>query len=143
MTKEDKDLLFKDLCARLPYDVKCQDVTLDFVGTMTDVSRHDNMCKLYNDYGDNYTCFMANCKPYLIPLSSISEELKNFIRWKLTTPKYDWKLTTPKYGSFEDSLEDLLNNNMQVVHYCYEHHLDINGLIERGLALEAPEGMYN
>ena len=135
MTQKDKELLLKDLCARLPYDVKCQDVTLDFVGTMTDISRHDNMCKLYNDYGDNYTCFMVNCKPYLIPLSSISEELKNFIRWKLTTPKYD---------SFdEESLEDLLNNNMQVVHYCYEHHLDINGLIERGLALEAPEGMYN
>lgn len=135
MTQEDKDLLFKDLCARLPYDVKCQDVTLDFVGTMTDISRHDNMCKLYNDYGDNYTCFMANCKPYLYPLSSIGEELKNFIRWKLTTPKYD---------SFdEESLEDLLNNNMQVVHFCYEYHLDINGLIERGLALEAPEGMYN
>ena len=33
-------------------------------------------------------------------------------------------------------LEDLLSSNKQIVHYCYEHDLDINGLIERGIALE-------
>lgn len=126
MTQKDKELLLKDLCARLPYDVKCKDVTLDFVGTMTDISKHDNMCRLYNDYGDNYTCFIANCKPYLYPIDA---ELEKFIRWKLTTPKYD---------SFdEETLEDLLSSNMQIVHYCYEHHLDINGFIPKGLAIDA------
>ena len=31
---------------------------------------------------------------------------------------------------------------LPVVDYCYSRHLDIHGLIEKGLALEAPEGMY-
>ena len=130
MTQEDKNLLFKDLCARLPYGVKIQ---TDY----TDAKTLEGI-QFPNYFGisDGYYSFDdMEFKPYLYPLSSMGEELKNFLRWKLTTPRHD---------SFsEESIEDLLNNNMQVIHFCYEYHLDINGLIERGLALEAPEGMYN
>lgn len=144
MTRQNKELLLKDLCARLPYGVKVHakyvdtdiDTEVEKVGVLSMVDK-DAVIAFTSDDTNYYNYYVAihEVKPYLIPLSSISEELKNFIRWKLTTPKYD---------SFDkESLEDLLNSNMQVVHYCYEHHLDINGLIERGLALEAPEGMYN
>lgn len=164
MTQEDKDLLLRDLCARLPYGVK---VNAPFTSNKNENSkgykinginfgvvewtpvlfgekkqRNSIIIEAFSEEYNQYCSIdielnndIERVKPYLIPLSSISEELEKFIRWKLTTPKYD---------SFdEESLEDLLNNNMQIVHYCYEHHLDINGLIERGLALEAPEGMYN
>lgn len=116
MTQKDKELLLKDLCARLPYDVKCQDVTLDFVGTMTDISRHDNMCKLYNDYGDNYTCFIANCKPYLFPLSSMDEEQKK---------EYYDKYCLSDYYALEKF--DWFNKN----------HFDYRGLIPKKLAIDA------
>ena len=117
MTQEDKNLLLKDLCSRLPYNTEIQ--VNDWV-LLTTTLKVGHISRLLNED--------LEIKPYLFPLSSMSEELKNFIRWKLTTPKHD---------SFdEDSIEDLLTNNVQVVNYCYEHHLDINGLIEKGLAIE-------
>ncbi len=127
MTQKDKDLLLKDLCARLPYGVKCKYYDCcesDYdEGTICGFERKEYI------QIDGVCIHIEEVKPYLIPLSSMTEELKNFIRWKLTTPKYD---------SFdEELLEDLLNNNMQVVHFCYEYHLDINGLIEKGLANDA------
>jgi hypothetical protein len=139
MTKAEKELLLKDLCARLPYGVKCD---IGYYNPYTlcrlNIDKENDGIKLdLTDYKDeiNVQLYLSDEKPYLFPLSSMDEEMKNFLKWKLTTPKYD---------SFdEESLEDLLNSNMQIVHYCYEHYLDINGLIERDLALEAPAGMYN
>ena len=133
MTQKNKKLLLKELCARLPYGVICD----DGYGNVLELNGIDKPNTVTFKCSDNTFCTtdLDKCKPYLFPLSSMTDDIKNFIRWKLTTPKYD---------SFdEESLEDLFNNNMQVVQFCYEHHLDINGLIERGLALEAPEGMYN
>ena len=124
MTQEDKNLLLKDLCSRLPYGVKCEDITLDFVGTMTDISMHDNMCKLYNDYGDNYTCFMANCKPYLFPLSSMTEEQKEIYCNLQDKVIYNSKGVTSKDLS---ALTKWLDKNM----------FDWRGLIPKGLAIDA------
>mgnify|MGYP003288611542 CR=1 FL=1 len=138
MTQKEKFLLLKEISARLPFGVKCnvgdnKPYTLSRIEIDEENGHLLDFIEMKN--GLDMQVYLSEVKPYLIPLSSIREELKNFIRWKLTTPKYD---------SFdEESLEDLFNNNMQVVQFCYEHHLDINGLIERGLALEAPEGMYN
>lgn len=120
-----KDLLLKDLCARLPYEVKVQvfNYGVESVETLYQIDLDGYISTLECDE------LKYSYKPYLFPFSSMTEELKNFIRWKLTTPKYD---------SFdEDSIEDLLNNNRQVVHFCYENHIDINGLIEKGLAKDA------
>ena len=130
MTQEQKDLLIKDLCARLPYGVKCKDVTIDFIGTMTDISRHDNMCKLYNDYGDNYTCFMANCKPYLLPLSRMNEEQKKeYNRWKHEVPVCYYE-----YGDVVEEIE--LFDSPESFEYLIENHFDYRGLIEKGLAID-------
>lgn len=122
MTKEDKDLLFKDLCARLPYEVKVQvfNCGVESVETLYQIDLDGYISTVEGDE------LKYSYKPYLYPIDA---ELEKFIRWKLTTPKYD---------SFdEESLEDLLNSNMQIVHYCYEHHLDINGFIPKGLAIDA------
>ena len=121
MTQEDKELLLKDLCARLLYGVKCKDVTLDFVGTILDISMHDNMCKLFNDYGDNYTCFMMNCKPYLFPLSSMTEE--QIKEWQSL-------MIRDSYGS-------ILYHTIESFDYLYKNHIDIRGLIPKGLAIDA------
>ena len=125
MTKEQKEILIKDISARLPYEVKVQvfNYGVESVETLYQIDLDGYISTLEGDE------LKYSYKPYLFPLSSMNEELKNFIRWKLTTPKHD---------SFdEDSIEDLLTNNMQVVHFCYEHNLDINGLIPKGLAEDA------
>lgn len=119
MTQEEKDLLLKDLCTRLPYGVICTD------------NRHGDSRVFYIDIEDEkvyYTDFdeyglIENCKPYLRPMSSMTdEEEKEFQEIKLS------------YHFDEDGyiLFDWLN----------ARHFDYRGLIEKGLALEAPEGMY-
>lgn len=131
--KQNIELLLKDLCSRLPYGVKVnEDIQGDFTLIGLTKERALTTCEVEGKFNDFP---IELIKPYLFPLSSMTEELKNFIRWKLTTPKYD---------SFdEESLEDLFNNNIQVVNFCYEHHLDISGLIEKSLALDATNlGIY-
>lgn len=120
---KDKELLLKDLCARLPYGVKGYVnggiYTLQGVNVLHSIVEYDIYC---NTVIDEFT-------PYLFPITSITDGLKNFIRFKLTTPKHE---------SFdEDSLEDLIHNNIQVVRFCYENHIDINGLIPMRLAIDA------
>ena len=131
MKQENKELLLKDLCGRLPHGVKCKDTTLDFVGTMMDTNMHDNMCKLFNDYGDNYTCFIMNCKPYLFPLSSMTEEQKkeyNLLRDFVPTYHYE-------YGDIVEDTE--LCDNWRSIDYLIVNHFDYRGLIPMGLALDA------
>ena len=116
MAQNEKDILLKELCARLPYGVKCEDIIFDFVGTITDISVYDNMCKLYTDYGDNCPCFMLNCRPYLFPLSSMSDEQKK-----------EWSYTLSSDG----------NITYDTVDWLHENHFDYRGLIEKRLAIDA------
>ena len=111
MTKEDKELLFKDLCARLPYGVKVQD-ELGRVNKLV-IGNADLIRLYYNDfsiYGEN-----ALSLPYLRPMSSMTEEeLKEFQEFRNITP-LDWLPLA----------HDWLN----------AHHFDYRGLIDKGLAI--------
>ena len=111
MTKEEKQLLLKDISARLPYGVK-------FQGEDSNVYTLD---------AANYFALQVEdvvFKPYLRPMSSMTEEEKikrsYFIK---EVNKYFW-------------IDGLLD-------FYLSHHFDYRGLIPIGLALEAPEGMYN
>lgn len=102
MTEENKQLLLKDLCARLPYGVKCRE------------NRNDSqICTLYPEYLANGK--FERLEPYLRKMPSLdSEEYLDF-------------------DCNEGNDFDWLNS----------HHIDYRGLIEKGLALEAPSDMYN
>ena len=115
MTQEEKQLLLKDLCARLPYRVICD---MWFEGNepdkITEVLKCGGLMRLMNSE------FNFIAKPYLRPLSSITtKELE----------KYD--------ELFNKSLDTWTH-----VDWLNSHHFDYRRLIERGLALEAPDGMY-
>ena len=114
MTQEDKQLLLQDLCARLPYGVKVQVYDNRYVPTtLTAIDIEKQECIF------NFNAPIENCLPYLRPMSNMSvEELLE--RGRLSEHDY--------YG-----LMDWLN----------KHHFDYRGLILQGLALEAPEDMYN
>lgn len=137
MTQEDKELLLKELCARLPYSLCVQDEygEIDYIN--------------YNDvHFANYFDSILNgkVKPYLRLMSSMTEEEREELTCiSHIVPLYDGsfgvdmraycKNSQPHYRRFSEfsTIEDWLN----------AHHFDYRGLIEKGLANEASEEMYS
>ena len=117
MTQEQKELLLKDLCARLPYGVK---VDINFYDTTKELS-----CDLIRDLFLGEKCL----RPYLRPMSSMTEE-EQFQLGKLLGAT-SFNLLKGEYSSLKELLE-----------YSYKNHIDLFGLIPMGLALEAPRDMY-
>jgi len=108
MTQKEKQLLLKDLCARLPYGVK---VDVSSVEEWKELTLTPFI--LSNYYDD-----IEKIKPYLRPMSSMTEE---------------------EYTEFG---YDTLRYTMQDIDWLNAHHFDYRDLIEKELALEAPTDMY-
>ena len=117
MTPKEKDLLLRDLCARLPYGlkVKCEKysfpVTILYGGNIDEV-------KFIETGGIENICAI---KPYLFPLSSMTEE-QSKVYHELIRGMFG----TSALINFE-VLTDFFNSN----------HLDYRSLIKRGLAIDA------
>ena len=119
MTQEDKEIVFKDLCARLPYGVKMNHIADDEHSPKTLIGAAKDMITLKGLGG--YECVdIEDYKPYLFPLSSMTEKQKN--EYQYITERW---MNDPAY-SISDSI-DWLNKN----------HFDYRGLIEKGLAIDA------
>jgi hypothetical protein len=122
MTQEDKELLLRDLCARLPYHVRCKI-------WLKDGTTEEGLLDLKHNYGNVlqdafYYNKIKDIKPYLRPMSSMTEEeRKEYLHITLC-----------------DVVDCEAWNE---VDWLNKHHFDYRGLIEKGLALQAPEGMYN
>ena len=141
MTQEDKELLLKDLCARLPYEVagKCEidasyDTSFDtkfqthifdarVYGLKEDlllvtplIEDRDEQEFANEEVADGVD--ILDFKPYLFPMSSMTEEQQ------INLTKF---VENGIYG--ENILYDWLNKN----------HFDYRGLIEKGLAIDATE----
>ena len=138
MTQEEKDLLLKDICARLPYGVIA--LTEEGKGHICDI----NLTIFGTEIGVNTnpcirgTFVIENIKPYLFPLSSLTEEQRNDISKLLI----DTQNTFSPYGEINTKGCDNLfvcsvKQSNAFINYCLMHHLDINGLIEKGLAIDA------
>jgi len=156
MTKEEKQLLLVDLCARLPYDAKGRvyaettngeydingdmiffnspfDVTLDDINTSTEeihviaIGNEDTVNFIEDQQIDGKPYTIDEFKPYLRPMSSMTEEELYIIESNLAQLKDgNWLYECV------DEITTLLNSR----------HLDFRGLIPMGLALEAPKDMY-
>ena len=142
MTQEDKQLLLKDLSARLPYGVKCivtksrtEEGQKGDVGKIGWVSLEGVDC-----IGDREPFFseFGNFKPYLIPLSSMTEDQKKYItdRWGIND-EFDFEIN-PDWGEYFVELGDIVD----FIDWLNKNHFDYRGLIEKGLAIEAPKDMY-
>ena len=143
MKQEDKELLLKDLCARLPYGVILNIVNEDsavaygtFVG-MTKSQKHS--CLIYEDLvcieGVLTPFRMEEVKPCLRPLSSMTEEEGREYRMFIDFSYNDFTSENTQCVCI-DKINDYLD-------WLNSRHFDYRGLLERGLALEAPEEMYN
>lgn len=128
MKQEEKQLLLKDLCARLPF--------------------HKTICKIgeYSDYilrgidlsnesqpliielnKEQFPAYLEHVKPYLRPMSSITEE--EAAEFEILSDKLLMEADNTKIWN-------------SVVDWLDAHHFDHRGLIPMGLALEATEEMY-
>ncbi len=135
MTQEDKQLLFKDLCARLPYGVK---VDVDFYYTTKELS-----CDLLQDFITD----KKSVKPYLRPMSSMTDEEKEDLRknYHFYFDDCDDGITNGIYSSqFNRTIYEMIDecDIEAIIDWLNAHHFDYRWLIEKGLALEAPEDMY-
>ena len=130
MTQEEnlKQLLLKDLCARLPYWPKITPkygVKAYIYGIKNTNDGLFLVQEIEEGHDYNIVESIDEFKVYLRPMSSLTEEeTLEFVKTVIKTPDGYPMWTTDSY--------DWLN----------AHHFDYRGLIPRGLALEAPEGMY-
>lgn len=141
MTNEEKQLLLKDLCARLPYGVKMQfsekfpewfakkhgEGTTVTPFTLDVSSIGFVMININNDVND--------VKPYLRPMSSMTEEEKEQYRKTQDKISVQWDDCGQPIGY-------VYTNTIKTYDWLNKNHFDYRGLIKKGLALEAPNDMY-
>ena len=132
MIQKDKNLLLIDLSARLPYGVKCTTKANGWKAIYSICGCLDK--KIFLDCpkeveGDD-EWLVQNIVPYLRPMSSMTKEEENeYIN--VDNRSYSCPMA---YAHIPAS---------DRIDWINAHHLDYRGLIGKGLALEAPEGMYN
>ena len=136
MTQEEKQLLLKDLCARLPYYTELYSNVADGNWTILTPVIISNLINSDKD---------LVIKPYLRPMSSMTEDEK-----KELSERYVWKINGSrieiKYhsdGYWDDDIHCPTEEYLWLLDWLNVHHFDYRGLIPMGLAIEAPEDMYN
>ena len=142
MTQEDKELLIKDLSARLPYGVKAymkKWSKLDrkyYEGVYTVESVHPSLNDIYGSTENGSVEVILgysdyDIKPYLFPLSSMTEEQKN------DCPISETNLNIINSNIGYGIIEMPWRLSYLFVDWCNKNHFDYRGLIPKGLANDA------
>ena len=142
MKQEEKELLLKDLCARLPYGVKVHVINDGFYDarepydTLLNIKSHHLVVDLFREQGPDAILI----QPYLRPIESITEE-----EYKELTEVYNHGETNhvvlPQNDERRHATLCMISNGT-IDEWLNAHHFDYRGLIPMGLALEAPADMY-
>ena len=160
MTQEYKELLSREFSARLPNGLKGtveievstgeysiesghllfieKEIDVELLGINKDTEEIE-VCPL-NDNIDisEYDYTIGDFIPYLRPMSSMTEKEKEELRYLTEEFSHTWiKAKTP-----EERQKITSKYHYDCCQFYYAHHLDCAGLIEKGLALVALEGMY-
>ena len=133
MTQEEKDLLFKDLCSRLPYGLKCR------------TSRKNGIIRIKNCVLDCHWLIevqndIYKIKPYLFPLSSMTEEQRENLM-NICGERIGFNSGT--FIDFNGYGEIPMKSVNDVIDWLNANHFDYRGLIEKELAIDATNlGIY-
>ena len=133
-----KELLLKDLCARLPYSVKInENIQGDFTVIGLTTERVFTTCETEGCHND----FPIECiKPYLFPFSSMTEGQKEELNKKFNVQFLGNTIYSIHYhseGCWDTDLELDLQDWLWFINWCYKNHFDIYGLIPMELAIDA------
>ena len=164
MTQEDKELLFKDLCARIPYEVvgKCEidasyDTSFDtkfqthifdamVYGLKEDlllvtplIEDMDEQEFANEEVADGVD--ILDFKPYLFPMSSMTDEQCHKFYCRFVENEIDYNDFKKYYfdGCSWDKVLTLISDCGDIIDWLNKNHFDYRGLIEKGLAIDATE----
>ena len=143
MTQEDKQLLLVDLCARLPYN------PIVYVDENLPRFKLGAATRVWE-----YIAVDKPSKPYLRPMSSMTEgeakeiailhDIKDILSVKVTSDYIDVIVDDGVCSTERRTIwYDEIVSSVKCFDFLTAHHFDYRGLIEKGLAIEAPEKMYN
>ena len=129
MTQEHKELLLKDLCAKLPYGIKAF-----YYGAEEECETWEEIegitCDGYVDIGQ-YSLPIESVKPYLFPLSSMTDEQKK----EYYNLCFEEEREEREYG--EGITRVYYHNTIESIDWLNKNHFDYRDLIEKGLAIDA------
>lgn len=137
MNKDDKELLIKEICSRLPYGVMCTDLRHGD-SKITEVNTEDDLVYCY-DF-DEYIK-VKDCRLYLRPLSSMTDEEKEeqknlFDAEEITSDSICYL----EGGTLEEYLSHISYSFCsEIIDWLNARHFDYRSLIERGLAIDCTD----
>ena len=136
MTQKEKDLLLRDLCARLPYKVK-----ISIPELFTNKEQTETLNKIFKGKDDLYRVndsgiLIKYVKPYLFPLSNMTNEQLFEVQEILGKNEIE---IGDGFLSIIDSDRNTITylEILAVLEWFYKNHFDVNNLIPIGLAIDA------
>jgi hypothetical protein len=154
MTQEDKELLLKDLSARLPYGVKlgfyASATKQTYICTLLGLEPQEDEPVIAKTENGSFYMLAGNVKPYLFPLSSMTEEQKKEFK-EISKCEYEirndggfdsegvYLIEIGKY-EYEYNIDTTIEEfyfNYEIINWLNKNHFDYIGLIDKGLAIDA------
>jgi hypothetical protein len=135
MKQEDKDLLLKDLCARLPYGIRGKYIDKFYKEGMPFDPLVDN---ILISYKNPFSLLNGTIKPYLFPLSSITEEQYNSLYESgiLDNCSHNYEYVNPHIYGVSFIFKQFKTYSLELIEWLNKNHFDYRGLISMGLAID-------
>lgn len=142
MTQEEKQLLLIDLCGRLPYGIK---IRIEYPFLEEKDWQHEDLygLDLRREVIADTSIRIEEFKPYLRPMSSMNVEEGERLEQIAIETHGDFMFEAEEDGGAIYHMDKWKTLSPAMFDYLNSIHIDYRGLIKMGLALEAPEGMYN
>ena len=133
MEQKDKELLLKDLCARLPYGVKLQLYNGELDNDVLNSIDTEEYI-IVNGKDD-----IENIKPYLFHLSSMTEEQYNSLHELgiLDNCSHSYEYINPHIHGVSFIFKQFKTYSLDLIEWLNKNHFDYRGLIPKGLAIDA------
>lgn len=142
MTLEDKELLLEDLCARLPYGTMLNisvnlftDETFNARISTIDYCGEIKVRYGFEEYEQVFS--LEQIKPYLFPLSSMTEEQKRELRQMDAFVNTFGQICFSTYDDYGHELVPTFEDAIRITNWLNKNHFDYRGLIDKGLAIDA------
>ena len=136
MKQEDKDILFKDVCARIPYNLCMEhnNTTYQLVNCSTEWV---NLSRKNSPY--SFALDWTSVKPYLFPLTSMTKEQKKEINKRYINSIDDYSISIKYHsdGYWDDDTDAGFSDYLWLINWFNKNHFDYQGLIKKGLAIDA------
>ena len=130
----------------MPYGVKCvsgvDDATLIIEGINPNCNGASEVQVTYESSGINFDTKISSIKPYLFPLSSMTEEQEKEISERYNYHNYFGlciEITNHSEGYWDNDISCNLQDYLWLEDWYNKNHFDYRGLIPLGLAIDATD----